>query len=63
MREFNRKISGRQLSDLAVFKIEPEDETSLVEAIELLISTAATVDTGETFELFNQQSVLDGYIG
>ncbi len=59
MREFNRKISGRQLSDLAVFKIEPEDETSLVEAIELLISTAASVDTGETFELFNQQSVLD----
>ena len=33
-----RKISGRQLSDLAVFKIEPEDETILVEAIELLIS-------------------------
>ena len=59
MREFNRKISGRQLSDLAVFKIEPEDETILVEAIELLISTAATVDSGETFELFNQQSVLD----
>ena len=59
MREFNRKISGRQLSDLAVFKIEPEDETPLVEAIELLISTAASVDTGETFELFNQQSVLD----
>lgn len=59
MREFNRKISGRQLSDLAVFKIEPEDETQLVEAIELLISTAATVDTGETFELFNHQSVLD----
>lgn len=59
MREFNRKISGRQLSDLAVFKIEPEDETILVEAIELLINTAATVDSGETFELFNQQSVLD----
>jgi hypothetical protein len=59
MREFNRKISGRQLSDLAVFKIEPEDETALVEAIELLISTAATVGSGETFELFNQQSVLD----
>lgn len=59
MREFNRKISGRQLSDLAVFKIEPEDETALVEAIELLISTAATVDNGETFDLFNQQSVLD----
>ncbi len=59
MREFNRKISGRQLSDLAVFKIEPEDETALVEAIELLINTAATVGKGETFELFNQQSVLD----
>ncbi|OWJ95916.1 hypothetical protein B6S59_08285 [Pseudomonas sp. A46] len=59
MREFNRKISGRQLSDLAVFKIEPEDEAPLVEAIERLISTAATVDSGETFELFNQQSVLD----
>jgi hypothetical protein len=56
MREFNRKISGRQLSDLAVFKIEPEDETALVEAIELLISTAATVGNGETFELFNQQT-------
>ena len=61
MREFNRKISGRQLSDLAVFKIEPEDETALVEAIELLISTAATVGNGETFELFNQQSVLDDH--
>lgn len=59
MREFNRKISGRQLSDLAVFKIEPEDETPLVEAIELLISTASTVDSGETFDLFNQHSVLD----
>lgn len=59
MREFNRKISGRQLSDLAVFKIEAEDETILIEAIELLINTAATVNSGETFDLFNQQSVLD----
>lgn len=59
MREFNRKISGRQLSDLDVFKIEPEDEGPLVEAIELLINTATTVDTGEVFDLFNQQSVLD----
>jgi len=59
MREFNRKIGGRQLSDLAVFKIEPEDETHLVEAIDLLVDTAATVDRGKTFELFNQQSLLD----
>ncbi len=59
MREFNRKISGRQLSDLAVFKIEPEDETALVESIERLIETAQTVGAGESFELFNHQSVLD----
>ena len=59
MREFNRKISGRQISDLAVFAIEPEDETALVEAIELLISTAARAEQGQTFELFNHQSVLD----
>jgi len=59
MREFNRKISGRQISDLSVFAIEPEDETALVEAIELLISTAARAEQGQTFELFNHQSVLD----
>ena len=59
MREFNRKISGRPLSDLAVFKIEPEDEVQLVTAIDLLIDTAETVDSGETFDLFNQRSVLD----
>jgi hypothetical protein len=59
MREFNRKISGRQISDLSVFAIEPEDEAPLVEAIELLISTAARAEHGQTFELFNHQSVLD----
>jgi hypothetical protein len=59
MRDFNRLISRRQLSDLAVFKIEPADETSLVESIELLISTAEQVDDGETFSLFNHASVLD----
>lgn len=59
MREFNRLISHRQLSDLKVFKIEPEDETVLVEAISLLISTAEQVESGESFELFDQGSVLD----
>lgn len=59
MQEFNRKIGGRQLSDLATFKILPEEETGLVEAIDLLISTAANVESGESFELFNQQSMLD----
>ncbi len=59
MQEFNRKIGGRQLSDLATFKILPEEETRLVEAIDLLIITAANVESGESFELFNQQSMLD----
>ena len=33
-------------SALAEFKTEPEDEPLLVEAIQLLISPAATVDSG-----------------
>jgi hypothetical protein len=59
MRDFNRLISHRQLSDLKVFKIEPEDETVLVEAMTLLISTAEQVESGDSFELFDQGSVLD----
>lgn len=59
MHEFNRLISHRQLSDLKVFKIEPEDETVLVEAMALLISTAEQVESGDSFELFDQGSVLD----
>jgi hypothetical protein len=59
MREFNRLINRRQLSDLEVFKIEPVEETSLVEAMNQLISTAEKAGSGETFELFNHQSVLD----
>tara|TARA_R110001592_G_C13187169_1_gene751814 strand:+ start:6304 stop:9084 length:2781 start_codon:yes stop_codon:yes gene_type:complete len=59
MREFNRLVSHRQLSDLKVFKIEPEDETVLVEAMTLLISTAEQVESGDSFELFDQGSVLD----
>lgn len=59
MREFNRLISRRQLSDLEVFKIEPMEETPLVEAMNQLISTAEHASNGETFELFNHQSVLD----
>lgn len=59
MREFNRLIGHRRLSDLQVFKIEAEDEAHLVEAIDLLISRAEQVETGDSFELFNQQSVLD----
>ena len=59
MRDFNRLISRRQLSDLAVFKIEPANELRLVDAIELLIAKAEQVDDGETFSLFNHASVLD----
>jgi hypothetical protein len=59
MRDFNRLINRRQLSDLSVFKIEPVDETQMVEAVEQLISTAEQAESGETFELFNHGSVLD----
>lgn len=59
MREFNRLVNRRQLSDLEVFKIEPVEETALVEAMTQLISTAEQAGSGETFELFNHQSVLD----
>lgn len=59
IREFNRLIGHRQLSDLKTFKIEADDETHLVDAINTLISTASKVDTGDTYELFNHESVLD----
>lgn len=59
MREFNRLINHRQLSNLKTFKIEAEDEARLVEAIDLMINTAEQVESGDSFELFNQSSVLD----
>ena len=59
MRQFNQLIGRRRLSDLSVFKIEPEDEQELVWAIEALISTAEQVDSGQSFELFDHGSVLD----
>ena len=59
MNEFNRLIGARQLSDLKVFKIETQDDELLVSAIDTLIETAAKVESGETFTLFNQTSVLD----
>jgi len=59
MHDFNRLISRRKLSDLKVFRIQPVHESHLVEAIDLLIQTAEKVESGESFELFNQTSVLD----
>lgn len=59
MKEFNALIGARQLSDLKVFKIETQDEELLVSAIDTLLETASKVESGETFMLFNQASVLD----
>lgn len=59
MKEFNQLISRQQLSDLEVFKIDAVDEEQLVKSIDTLISTAEKVDSGETYDLFNQGSVLD----
>lgn len=59
MRDFNRLISRRQLSDLSVFKIEPVDEHEMVDAVEQLISTAEQAESGETVALFNHGNVLD----
>ncbi|MEZ5469282.1 MAG: hypothetical protein R3F18_16695, partial [Lysobacterales bacterium] len=59
MRDFNRLVNRRQLSDLSVFRIDPVEESALVEAINALISTAEQVQSGESFELFNHATVLD----
>lgn len=59
MNELNRLINRQQLSDLSVFKIAPVDQSQLVEAMVLLISTAEQANSGETFDLFNHASVLD----
>lgn len=59
MREFNHKINKRQLSDLKVFKIEPREEETLVKAIQTLISTSEQVESGNSFDLFDHNAVLD----
>ncbi len=59
MREFNNKINRRQLSDLKVFKIEPREHESLVQAIQTLISTSEQVESGSSFDLFDHNTVLD----
>lgn len=59
MREFNNKINRRQLSDLKVFKIEPREEDILVRAIQALISTSEQVESGRSFDLFDQNTMLD----
>jgi hypothetical protein len=59
MRDFNRLVSRRQLSDLSVFRIDPVEEAPLVEAIQALISTAEQVESGQTFALFDHTTVLD----
>ena len=59
MREFNNKINKRQLSDLKIFKIEPREEGALVKAIQTLISTSEQVESGNSYDLFDQATVLD----
>jgi len=59
MRDFNRLVSRRQLSDLSVFRIDPVQEEALVDAVGQLIRTAEQVESGETFALFDHGTVLD----
>jgi hypothetical protein len=59
MKEFNRLISRRQLSDLKTFKIEPMEESQLVDAMNVLIQQAEQTESGQSFELFDQGSILD----
>lgn len=59
MKEFNRLISHRQLSDLKTFKIEALEEDFLVDAISRLIREAELTESGQSFELFDQKSILE----
>lgn len=59
MKEFNRLISHRQLSDLKTFKIEPVEDTQIVDAMNVLIQQAEQTESGQSFELFDQASILD----
>ncbi len=59
MADFNKIINRRQLSDLKVFKIEPREEEAIVNAIRTLISTSEQVDSGDSFDLFDHNTVLD----
>lgn len=59
MADFNHKINKRPLSDLKVFKIEPREEEAMVNAIRTLISTSEQVESGQSFDLFDHNTVLD----
>lgn len=59
MWQFNALFENLHLSDLKLFKVKATHETLLVEAIDLLIQTSGDIEAGESFDLFNQQSVLD----
>ena len=59
MREFNRLISHRKLSDLATFKIAPVEEKPLVEAMDVLIKQAQQTESQQSFDLFDQACILE----
>lgn len=58
MREFNRLISQRRVSDLEVFKLELVEIPELVGAIDKLLATADHANVGQTFDILNQSNVL-----
>lgn len=58
MRDFNKLITQRKLSDLDVFKLELVEVPELVDAIDKLLATAKLADDGQSFALFNQKDVL-----
>lgn len=59
MKDFNKLISQRRVSDLAVFKLELVHIPELVGAIDTLVQTSDLVGQGESFDLYNQTAVLD----
>jgi len=59
MNDFNKLINKRKLSDLKIFKIEAREEGVLVDAIRTLINTSEKLESGDSFDLFNQGTVLE----
>ena len=57
MREFNRLINTKKLSNLKTFKIESARDVKLFDALETLIAIAENQESGQTFELFDQKFV------
>jgi hypothetical protein len=59
MSDFNKSINKTKLSDLKIFKIEAREDITLVDSIKKLISTSEKLESGESYDLFNHNSLLD----